>query len=81
MVSFILKNLKAIYQQEKIHRNYKTQDILHIFTSTILKEQQTKCVECGTHYTVSGFRVGATHMGSFQHNTLVIVSLNCRLYS
>lgn len=45
MVSFILKNLKAIYQQEKIHKNYKTQEILHIFTSTILNEQQTQMYE------------------------------------
>lgn len=45
MVPFILKNLKAIYQQEKIHKNYKTQEILHIFTSTILNEQQTQMCE------------------------------------
>lgn len=45
MVSFILKNLKAIYQQEKIHKNYKTQEILHIFTSTILNEQQIQMCE------------------------------------
>lgn len=82
MVSFILKNLKAIYQQEKIHRNYKTQEILHIFTSTILNEQQTQmCVRCGTYSTVSGFWVGSNHMGSSQHDKLRIVNVNYRLYS
>lgn len=57
MVSFILKTSKAIYQQEKkIHRNYKTEEILHICTSTILNEQQTQiCVKCSTYCTVSSF--------------------------
>lgn len=38
MVSFILKFLKAIYQPKKIHRNYKTQEFIQFFTSTILNE-------------------------------------------
>lgn len=67
MVSFILKFLKAIYQQE-IQRNYKTEEILHIFTSTISNEQQTQmCVTCGILHCVR-LLMGSTHMGSFQHD-------------
>lgn len=54
---FYIKNFKSyLPARKKIHRNYKTEEILHICTSTILNEQQTQiCVKCSTYCTVSGF--------------------------
>jgi hypothetical protein len=53
-----LKKKKLFTSRKKqVHRNYKTQEILYIFTSTILNKQHKlkMCMMCGTQHTVSGF--------------------------